>query len=285
MNFTFLLAIWNRYFGESLRKIEAESLAYRQSEAGRGPDWKTVAVLVTAAVCLTIQNYAGHPSRVKGVAGFAVRTVAGDDSAVVVQRTLDDWGNNQGDALTWWAACTLLTYTIIPILVIKLGLRERLRDYGTKVRGIHKSWPVYAAFVAIMVPIVAVVSAEDRFQETYPFYKINSRDQVGKELLRWELLYALQFVALEFFFRGFIVHGTKHRFGIYSTFVMMVPYCMIHYLKPLPEASASIVAGIALGFVSLTTRSVWLGAALHISVAWSMDTATLARRGLLNFTW
>ena len=99
------------------------------------------------------------------------------------------------------------------------------------------------------------------------------------------MLYALQFVALEFFFRGFIVHGTKHRFGIYSTFVMMIPYCMIHFQKPLPETCASIAAGIALGFVSLSTRSVWLGAALHISVAWGMDFATLARRGMLQLPW
>jgi len=282
---TFLLAIWNRYFGESLRKIEAESLDYRQSEAGRSPDWKTIAVLVTVAVCLTIQNYAGHPSRVRGVAGFVVRTVAGENSALRVQQELDMWSSNQADSLTWWAACSLLTYTVIPILVLKLGLRERLGEYGLKVRGIHKSWPVYAMFVAVMVPIVVVMSAEDRFQETYPFYRVNSPDQVNWEFLRWELLYAMQFVALEFFFRGFIVHGTKHRFGIYSTFVMMIPYCMIHYQKPLPEACASIIAGIALGFVSLTTRSVWLGAALHISVAWSMDTATLTRRGLLPFPW
>ena len=47
---------------------------------------------------------------------------------------------------------------------------------------------------------------------------------------------------------------------------------------------SSILAGIALGFVSLTTRSIWLGAALHITVAWSMDFATLARRGMLEFS-
>ena len=175
----------------------------------------------------------------------------------------------------------MVAYTVIPILVLKLVLRERLRDYGLKVRGIHKSWPVYAAFVAVMVPIVAVMSGTERFQEAYPFYRVRTREDVGLGFLTWELFYAMQFVALEFFFRGFLVHGTKHRFGVYSTFAMMVPYCMIHFGKPLPEATASIIAGIALGFVSLATRSIWLGAALHISVAWSMDFATLARRGLL----
>jgi membrane protease YdiL (CAAX protease family) len=105
---------------------------------------------------------------------------------------------------------------------------------------------------------------------------------VDADLLRWEVVYAVQFVALEFFFRGFLVHGLKHRFGVYSVLVMTVPYCMIHFGKPMPEATASIIAGVALGLVSLATRSIWLGAALHISVAWGMDAACLARRGLFG---
>jgi len=277
-----LAAFWNRYLGDPLRAVEADSLAYRQSEEGHRADWKTMTVLITAAVCLTIQNFFSHPSRIAGPGGFAIRHLSGDADAAQFHKTLGEWGGNQGDSLTWWAACALVTYAMIPVLAIKFGLRERVLDYGFKVRGILVSWPVYALFVAVMVPIVVVVSAEERFQESYPFYRIASKDELGRDFLMWEVLYALQFVALEFFFRGFIVHGTKHRFGIYSTFVMMVPYCMIHFGKPLSECTASIIAGIALGFVSLATRSIWLGATLHISVAWSMDFATLARRGLVE---
>ena len=43
-----------------------------------------------------------------------------------------------------------------------------------------------------------------------------------------------------------------------------------------------LVAGVALGLMSLKTRSVWLGAALHISVAWGMDTCSLWRKGLIG---
>src|SRR5439155_23413116 len=132
------------------------------------------------------------------------------------------------------------------------------------------------------VPLVALCSGAERFQDVYPFYRIHSRDQVGAEFVRWEVLYALQFVALEFFFRGFIVHGTKHRFGAYAVFVMVIPYCMIHYHKPMPEAFASIVAGVGLGLVSLVTRSIWPGAALHIMVALGMDLSCLVRKGMIG---
>jgi membrane protease YdiL (CAAX protease family) len=274
-----ILWLWERYFGEAVRKVEAESLAYRQSAGGRGPDWKTITVLITVAVSLTVQNYFSTPGRVAWVV-VPVAGLVGAEDAVAAK--LRDWDADRIAHLTWWVAASVLTYVAIPVAVIKLGFRERVRDYGTKLRGVLASWPVYLAFVAVMVPLVWAFSAEDRFQATYPFYRVHSRDDVGAELLRWELLYAVQFLALEFFFRGFIVHGTKHRFGVYAVFVMTVPYCMIHYGKPLPEATASIIAGVALGVVSLVTRSVWLGAALHVSVAWGMDFACLTRRGLLG---
>ena len=100
-------------------------------------------------------------------------------------------------------------------------------------------------------------------------------------LFIWEIVYFVQFFALEFFFRGFMLHGTKQQFGYYSVFVMTIPYCMIHYGKPLPETIAAIVAGIVLGTLSLKSRSIWLGVAIHYSVAITMDLCSLWQKGLL----
>ena len=72
------------------------------------------------------------------------------------------------------------------------------------------------------------------------------------------------------------------RVGVYAIFVMMVPYCMLHLTKPLPEALASVVGAVALGFMSLRTRSIWMGTAIHVTVAWSMDAASLWRQGFFG---
>jgi membrane protease YdiL (CAAX protease family) len=95
----------------------------------------------------------------------------------------------------------------------------------------------------------------------------------------WECLYLLQFFGLEFFFRGFMIHGLKDKLGIYSVFVMTIPYCMIHFGKPLPECVGSIGAGLFLGMMSYKTGSVWMGAFLHMAVAISMDVLSLWHRG------
>jgi membrane protease YdiL (CAAX protease family) len=212
---------------------------------------------------------------------FVVSAVAGPETATEVEAMLRRWHHDQLSSRIWWACIAVVTYTVLPVLVLKFVFRAKLTDYGLKVRSILNAWPLYVLFVCVMVPLVWIFSATEHFQNMYPFLRVTSREQVHTELWKWELAYAAQFIALEFFFRGFLVHGTKLRFGVYAVFVSMVPYVQIHFQKPMPEATASIIAGIVLGYMSLVTRSVWLGAALHIGVAWGMDSACLYRKGLL----
>lgn len=277
----FVVRLWERWFGEPLRKVEADSLAYRLSPSGGRADWQTVAVLMTAAGCLTLQHYAYYPDRVAPVVATVAGLFGGPAADADARATLDAWTLDQSARLTWAMTLAVVCYVVIPGLLIKLAFRGRIADYAVGVRGVIADWPVYLGFAAVMVPLVYLFSAEQRFQDTYPFYRVDSRDQLDAGFVRYELLYALQFVSLEFFFRGFMVHGTKHRFGLYSVFVMTIPYCMIHFQKPLPETCGAVVAGVALGLVSLVTRSIWPGAALHIMVAWGMDGSCLIRRGLL----
>ncbi len=61
----------------------------------------------------------------------------------------------------------------------------------------------------------------------------------------------------------------------------MVPYCLIHVLKPAPEAIGSIVAGLLLGTLALCTGSLWSGVLLHVSVALSMDVLASWQSGRL----
>jgi uncharacterized protein len=274
--------LWNRWFGEPLRKVEAGSLAFRASAAGHRLDIKTLTVILTAAACLTIQNFAMAPDRCTPLVGRVAEYVYGPEARRQTTATLNEWTRDQATRLTWAGSCMILTYTVLPLIAIKFVFREKLVDYGLGIRGVVVDWPVYASFVGVMIPLVWLFSAEERFQDVYPFYRIHSRDDVGPVFARWEIIYALQFVSLEFFFRGFMVHGTKHRFGAYAVFVMVIPYCMIHYHKPWPEACGSILAGVGLGLVSLVTRSIWPGAALHIMVAWGMDFSSLYRRGLIG---
>ena len=254
--------VWSAWFGDTFERVEADAERFRQSDAGKRPDAKIVWVLLATAVALTGQNFWQD---FVPLSEWAVRY---DLPYELTYRLAFAYG------CVFW-------YCVPAVLVIKVVFRERVRDYGVKLTGWMAGWKIYLVFVAVMVPLVLVMSGREHFQKTYPFYRWTPAEGWDR-LLMWEWAYALQFLALEFFFRGFVVHGTKHRFGVYSTFVMTVPYCMIHFGKPLPECLASIIAGVFLGFMSLKTRSVWLGAALHVSVAWGMDACSLYRRGVFG---
>jgi membrane protease YdiL (CAAX protease family) len=95
------------------------------------------------------------------------------------------------------------------------------------------------------------------------------------------VIYFAQFLALEFFFRGWMIAVLRRTLGIAAIFAMAVPYCMIHYGKPYLEAHGAIVAGVVLGSLSMKTRSIYAGFLLHITVAFGMDFLSLYKRGAL----
>ena len=268
---------WIDFFREPLRRVEAESRAFLASDVGRRPDRKVIVVLVTVALGLTVQRFFAMEDGLPLVSGL-LREGGWDELAADFDRAM----LTQLNRLTWWSIVSLLVYVVVPMLIVRVAFRERLRDYGLKLGGVFADFWVYALMMAVAWPTIFLASASERFQITYPFYRLAPGEGAWPNLVRWELMYTAQFFGVEFFFRGYLLHGLKYRFGAYAIFVMMVPYCMLHFHKPLPEALASIVGAIALGFMSLRTRSIWMGTAIHVSVAWSMDTASLWRQGFFG---
>lgn len=80
------------------------------------------------------------------------------------------------------------------------------------------------------------------------------------------------------FFRGWWLGVLRKSFGSGAIFAMAVPYCMIHYGKPYLEACGAIIAGIALGSLSMKTKSIYQGFLVHITVAALMDWLSLSHR-------
>jgi membrane protease YdiL (CAAX protease family) len=190
--------------------------------------------------------------------------------------------DNNLPALIWWVAVVTLFYFVLPALCIRYLYGESLADYGLDFRIEPGFGRLFALAIAIMLPLVYVMSLTASFATKYPFLKIyDGTPYIGQTLLIWELIYFVQFFGLEFFFRGFLVHSLKPALGIYSIFAMTVPYCMIHFGKPPAETLAAVGAGIFLGWLSYRNGNIWLGLLLHCAVAFSMDIMALYNKGLL----
>jgi len=179
----------------------------------------------------------------------------------------------------WWSFARTFGYVVIPSFTMLIFPSLSFRNCGLGVKDFWKHLWIYAVLFAIVLPVIIFISFKEDFKNYYPFYDYASRSWF--DFLMWEFFYATQFVSLEFFFRGYMIHPLKEYLGSYSIFFMVIPYCMIHYGKPYLEANAAIVAGIVLGTLSLRTGSIWCGCLIHISVALSMDILALCQKGLL----
>jgi len=230
-------------------------------------DRRAIAALVYAAAGLTGIFYLKKPEVADAFFGV---------------NSFSNPADNNLKSLVWWVGIVTIFYFIIPAAIVKFHWKADLKDFGLQFSIENGFWKVLAGCVALMLPLTYLMSLTSGFAAKYPFLQIyNGEPYIGQTLLIWELIYFLQFFGLEFFFRGFLVHSLKPSLGLYSIFVMTVPYCMIHFGKPPAETIAAIVAGIFLGWLSYRNGSIWIGLILHCTVAFSMDILALLNKGLL----
>jgi hypothetical protein len=244
-----MLALLRKLTVEQWRAIDEEYLDRPL------PDTRIYGVLIAIAIALVIPRYFGS-------AAF-ILTVDAAREFIEAQAHPGLWPR------LYWCAFKVINYFIIPVLCIKLVLRERVRDFGLSFRKEGKVWLLYAAMFLAVLPVTYGVSFSDAFLRTYPRYE-GAGDSM-EQFVIWGIAYGLQFLMLEFFFRGFALFALARHMGSTAIFVMVVPYGMIHLSKPLPEALGSILTGIVLGTISLRTRSIYGGVLVHVGVAWSME--------------
>ena len=177
----------------------------------------------------------------------------------------------------WWAASSVLIYVSIPVLYA-LVARQKVRSYGLSL-GFVRSEGIFIALIApVVLVMVWLVSADERFQTVYPFYDYaNGGDNAFAKLLIFEAAYGATFVALEFFFRGFLVFAGYPVLGIHAIPAMAFAYCLLHLGKPMPECASSLIGGLILGYVALRVRSIAAGVVAHLTIAWGMDAFVVSR--------
>ena len=220
-----------------------------------GVDRRTATIVVTALVCLW-------------AAQFSKDLVP------------DHW--TRLSEMCFWSATQIVFFGVVPLVVLRM-IGVSPRDLGWRWTGSSSHWRVYAALFAVAVPFVVIASTTAEFQDRYPLYEIAAGQQgVARDLAIWWSFYLLQFVAVETFFRGVLAIGLAERFGEVAVLIATVPYLAIHFVKPAPEALASIVGGIVMGTLAVRTRSIWWGVALHVAVAAFMDVMSLGHKG---FVW
>lgn len=255
----------------------------RYYKAGKGKpqtvsSWKVVSTVYFSCIMLWLMNYLALSGSLQTKGGMFL---------LKVSEVLGIWDGRTnfvdvlalGKRASWVLMCTTF-YLLLPALYVRFVLKRRIVPaIGLSPRGYFKHLPLYTLLFVPVAICVWIVSYHKGFQATYPFLRWPANWQ---HLIAWELLYAMQFVALEFFFRGFMLTELRYVYGWRSVLFMVVPYCMIHFPKPALEALGAVIAGSILGVLALRVRNIWGGVTIHVAVAWWMDIAALIQRGWFN---
>ena len=177
----------------------------------------------------------------------------------------------------YWFLTGAVVLLLLPALVVNFGIKQRIRDYGFRLSHGKLGWGLALGAWVLMIPcIILALQLFPAFQVKYPLCKLaGSRWQL---FIPYELAYGVYMFAWEFFFRGFMLFGLERKFGNNSILIQTIPFAVMHYGKPFPEAIGSIFAGVLLGVVALETRSFIYGAALHWFVAVTMDVLAVVWR-------
>lgn len=263
-----LIAPWARIDARDRNQADTGRVSARSAAV-----WTVLA----GALCLTFQRFIAMSGKVQD--WIAVRL--GELLSLITGTTVSPGMFDLLSHMGWVLGCVTF-YMVLPSLLLRFGFGIAPSSAYLAPRDYLSHLPLYLLLFAPVGILVFLVSLSPEFQEQYPFFTAPTHSGAASAVglqLTWELAYGLQFFALEYFFRGFLLRGLAAELGSMAVLLMVIPYCMIHFGKPLPECIGSIVAGLVLGTLAMDTRSIWGGVTVHVAVAWQMDMAALWQKG------
>lgn len=169
----------------------------------------------------------------------------------------------------YWFLSDFFTLFILSALIIKLLLKENLKDYGLQLGDYKAGIKLTLIFLIVMLPLIWFVSAKESFVQKYPH--LHSARDSWNVFFIYESGMLIYMFAWEFIWRGFMLFGLKEKFGYYAVLIQMIPFVILHNGKPELETFGAIAGGIALGILALRTKSFYYCVAVHIGIMFSID--------------
>ena len=122
---------------------------------------------------------------------------------------IQKWGSQfeQGPLLDWYKwlyhhLATLVLYALIPIIYIKLILKEQLSQYGWQLGDWKYGFKILVIAGAFAIVPVYLSSKNPGHRAFYPLTTL--ANESPKLFILWGLSYLPHYIGLEFFLRGFM---------------------------------------------------------------------------------
>lgn len=188
----------------------------------------------------------------------------------------DHFGKNRLESRIYWFLMDGSFMFLIPVISIKFVFKKKLSDFGFTLGDKKFGLITSVIFFAFMFVIVMIVSSSIEFKLAYPQGGEALRNNY-QLLFLYELCILVYMLGWEFLWRGYMLFGLKEKLGLYTIFIQMIPFFILHKGKPEIELFASILAGIILGVQALRSRSFIYSWILHWMVMVSIDVISVLR--------
>lgn len=168
-------------------------------------------------------------------------------------------------------------FIVFPLILFAIVSKDKHHVYGLfgRFKGIKPyAFLLFGSFICVFIG-----GFFSDIQSYYPLYLQDNPNYFQQEtqystlytILLYELSYALSFISVEFFFRGFLIFAFIKHLGKYAVLPMAVTYCVLHFGKPMTEAISSVFGGLLLGIIALKHKNIRGGILIHVGMAWSME--------------
>lgn len=243
---------------------------------------------------ITITCVIKHENKVFREKAFWIKTILAlsvlslDSSVPFLKGWIDALLRPQVQYWGYRVAVNLISFfTVLLPLLVFYRLYEKKEGHLYGLRSSHFDARPYFQMILIMLPILIAASFHSSFLRAYPLYKSTTVHTflgvpAWVPAMGYELAYGLDFITVEFLFRGFMVIGMMSVLGRNAILPMAATYCFLHFGKPPGEAISSVIGGYILGVIAFETRSIWGGIIVHLGIAWMMEMIAFIQKSFSN---
>jgi membrane protease YdiL (CAAX protease family) len=227
---------------------------------------KTLIILVSVTILYLIYRY-------QGSADFFI---------LYLNRSFN-YSDAQASAQYYQWGMALFVLGFIPALIIKLGFRERVRDYGLQLRRPLMVLLIALLGIAFLTPLVYFGSKNYQFQALYPLV-LNAGNSPAA-FVKSAFFYFLYYVGYEFCFRGFLFMGIKDDIGDWQALgVSLIATVLLHVSQPQAEMIMAVFAGVAFPLIVKKMRTIWPVVFIHAYAGIALDYWIIMARGGFSYT-
>lgn len=169
----------------------------------------------------------------------------------------------------WWFSIQGVTGFLVPVLVLLVGFRRRPSEIGLGLGDWRVAMILAVAYVPVVIIGTWILSDGGAFMSEYPHYRAAAESWSVFSI--YHALFLLYWIGWEYIWRGFVLFGTAHTFGMHAIFVQAVPFALLHVHKPTSELFLSLLGGIILGALVWRCRSFWIAVPIHAIQMLALD--------------